>query len=397
MKSFFEMLKLVEFAKEMGLQDPVPLSKIPPQAARVAVQSGLNDGDQTKKDDVVSVNTGASGPVQGLKPTQAQLKSSNFVAMAVSNLLGQFDLSNMNAIVAENGEIMDGHHRWAAALCVDPSQTVKYTQITLPLDRLITLLNIYTKGALGNAGKDAKGEDIKTAFAAAKKLLERGLTEDGVIENQGSMRSKEEVSTAYGKVKGANGDPQAGLNILKNNIDMVLGSDLVVPKTNLNRKEMPVIEKGGKAEAAMAQLVTDIQAGKIDHNSPISQDVLNASKVDASTGQQNVGANGQATQQNVGANGQATQQNVGANGQATQQNVGVNKAGVPGTGQQNVGVNKAGVPGTGQQNVVGYQNPGMPEPKKKPVQAPVQQRQTSHTSHDGPSLNEWAILAGIKK
>jgi hypothetical protein len=200
------------------------------------------------------------------------------------------------------------------------------------------------------------------------------------------MRSKEEVSTAYGKVKGANGDPQAGLNILKNNIDMVLGSDLVVPKTNLNRKEMPVIEKGGKAESAMAQLVADIQAGKIDHNSPISQDVLNASKVDASTGQQNVGANGQATQQNVGANGQATQQNVGAN-----------KAGVPGTGQQNVGANKAGVPGTGQQNVVGYQNPGMPEPKKKPVQAPVQQRQAAHTDHEGPNLNEWAILAGIKK
>jgi len=360
-------MNFYELAQIIGKPDPVPLRQIPPVMAKTAVTSGEKDGE--KPADQIAVNTNASGPVMGLSPTQNQLKSTNFVGMAISNLAGSFDLTNMNAIVSADNAIMDGHHRWAAALCINPNQSVNYVQINLPLDKLITLLNVYTKGALNKDGKPAKGESISKAFQNAKGLFAEALT-NGWKGEQASY-TKEQVAEAYGKIQGANGDAQRGLQVLQQNIDGVLqNSKLLNSKTNLERKDMPVIEIGNNAKAAIQQLVNDIQDGKVDINAPFSQDVKNAAKVDSSTGQQSVAANqqGQVNQQSVGANqqGQAIQQNVAANqqGNVTQQNIGAN--------QQNLST---------QQQL---------RPNNQ-----VQFRQVASTTYEEPSLNEWLVLAGI--
>jgi len=436
MKNFYEMLKLVENPSSItGVAnlgtDPVPLDKIPKDLAKAAVGTGRKDPDESgkvnPKDDIVAVNPSASGPVSGLKPTQSTLDPNKFVGFAISNLLGTFDLTDMKAIVAAGNEIMDGHHRWAAVLCVDPNRTVKYCKVNLALEPLITILNVYTKGhpeINRDKGNEAPPLSITEAFEEAKKGFENALKNGikvktgflqpsdvaralanvpnlaqgtggaGNVDSQGNPVSYNgqpgtfqqnvsaqnssvhydgfkvnEVLTLAGlheqdgtgqqdvsnKLNTQSGDlsrlAQAGLELIKANIDKVKN---VKSATNLPREQMPVIETSA-GKVMIQELADDLKNGNIDFMKPFSREVLAAIR--------------------GGGKGQAP---------AGQAPAGQAPAGQAPAGQAPAGQAPAG------------QAPAGQAPVQRPAAQPVQ-RQAAHTSHDGPSLNECLILAGLIK
>jgi hypothetical protein len=203
--------------------------------------------------------------------------------------------------------------------------------------------------------------------------------------------SVEEAKQSFAKL--GNGDAVAGGNTMKAN-----ASRLPTQKhpNAPERVDMPVIE--GKAE--IKEVVDKLMAGDIDWNKPLSKETQTAmgmSQQQVGGGvqqgsQQNIGASGQGNQQNVGANVAGQQQNVGAAGGVSfQQNVGA--AGQ--SNQQNVsGYTPGGATGATPQ-VAGKPNPAQQKSKTQPS-APGTYSITAHTSHEGPNLNEWLVLAGVK-
>ena len=329
MKNFYEMMMLME-VETLQKPDPVPLSKVDSNVAKLAVVSGQKDG--SPKDDPIQANMNASGPVSDLKPTQSTLVSDKVLNFALAYLGGEtwMDLSKMDAIVSGDKSIMDGHHRWAAALIVNPGMGVNYTLINLPLDKLISILNVYTKGALGKEkGNPDAGETLAQAFANLESKI-RNAFSNGFQYGKSSYDAQA-VQARMAKMSGANGDPNKGMEQMVQNANAV-ASDAKMTRsaTNIARADMPVIDK-----EQVAKLVSDLKSGIVDVMQPYSREVLNA------MGPQ-------------------------TNAQVQQPQVQANQVRPP------------------QQNQVANQ---MRQP---------QQLQAAHTSHQGPNLNEWLILSGIK-
>ena len=337
-KNFYEMMMLME-TETLQRPDPVPLSKVDSAAAKVAVVSGHKDG--VPKDDPVQANMGASGSVSKLKPTQSTLVSDKVLNFALAYLGGEawMDLSKMDAIVSGDGAIMDGHHRWAAALIVNPAMEVGYTLISLPLEKLISILNVYTKGALGKEkGNPDAGETLAQAFANLEAKI-RGAFANGFQAGKSSYDAQT-VQSMMAKMPGANGDANRGMEQMVQNASAAASNqNMTKSATNLARADMPVIDK-----EQVAKLVADLQAGNVDVMQPYSKDVLAA---------------------------------IGG-----QKNASVQQAQQPG-----VQANQAP-----QQAQVANQGPQQPQVAN---QGP-QRLQAAHTSHNGPRLNEWLVLSGVK-
>jgi len=425
MKSFYEMLRLVENPAAGNLtalaglgSEPVPLDKIPKSLAKAAVGTGQNDPDESGKvnpqDDIVGANPSASGVISSLKPTQSTLDAQKFVGFALSNLLGTFDLTDMQAIVAKDNAIMDGHHRWAAVLCVDPNRTVKFCKVNLDLGPLITILNVYTKGHPSinrDSGNEApptsiadcfdtggtnpgsaiyhfelalkqgiktkagflKPEDVQKALANVPNIAQ-GSAGVGNVDNEGKPlsyngqpgTSQQDVSAQNSAVhhdgfkinelltlaglREQDGTGQQDVsnklntqsgdlsNLAKLGLEQIKKNIASIPaelkKSATNLPREQMPVIEAKGKVMIQELVNDLTKGNIDFMKPFSKDVLNAIRGGA-------------------------------------------KAAPAPAGQA------APAPAPA----------GKVAPK---VQQPVQ-RQTAHTSHEGPSMNEFLVLAGLIK
>lgn len=366
MKSFLDMWNILELSK-LGTNQPVPLSNITPELAKVAVKSGGADGERPgqNKDQSPDANAEDSAQVGSLKPMQKEVIPSKAVAFALGFLKdGKPDLNDMEAIVSSDGYIMDGHHRWAARTLIDPAATVKVAKIGLPAASLTTALNLWTK-AKGRSGNPGKG-DIAQFAASVPQVIEQ-FVQKGT--DQWPNLSAEEVVASLTKL--GNGNLDNGKQIMIQNAQK-LRTDK--HPNAPERVDMPVVKNKQEINDVIQKLIN----GEIDWNMPLSKNTVLA-----------MGA----TNQNVGANVQATPDasgNVTSTPNSNQQNVGANMS-PTGTGQINVGANVS--PAPGQNNVQKRQTI-----QKFPQQQQQQpQRQAAHTDHNGPSLNEWMILAGIKK
>jgi hypothetical protein len=238
---------------ELGMgADPIPLSKFAsnPEIAQSLAKGGGNDNNPS--DDKI---TAKFTPIQPslLSPTQATLVSDKVKGMIETGITKPEFLSNMQAIVSEDNAIMDGHHRWAAALVLYPNKNVNVLKMNLPLKKLITVLNAYTVGELGvMQGNSAKGESIAEAFENLKNKVRQISPE------------------LLAKIEGANGDSNTGLNILLTNIDNI-SAEQKQNKTNLPREEMPVVPPDGMDKDAVLQaLAKAANDGMLDIKSPLS-------------------------------------------------------------------------------------------------------------------------------
>lgn len=339
MKSFLETWKIIE-AEELGTNKPVPLSKITPQLAQVAVASGKKDNNE-KDDKAQGAKKDEEVTVGALLPMQKEVIPMKALGMALQYLLGRFDkLTNMEAIVSSDNYIMDGHHRWAAATLINPNTMVKVTRIGIPAAQLITALNIWTK-AEGKSGKPGKG-DISQFATAIPSLIDEVMNKgipDQTDKNTGGVvkgLTTDEIKQAFAKL--GNGDANVGANLMKEN-----AAKLPTQKhpNAPERVDMPVVE--GQKE--IDDVVNRLLRGDIDWNFPLSKDT----EVAKNTNKTNIAA----PQQNVNMAAKPVTQNVG----------------------------------------------GVTQPVQKPasVQPTAQQRQVASTLHSGNNLNECLILAGIKK
>lgn len=350
MKSFLEMWKLIETA-ELGTNKPVPLSKITPELAKAAISSGNKDGGDPKDDKAASAGETKTA-VGRLKPMQKEVIPNKALAFALGFLRdGNPDLTNMEAITSNDGYIMDGHHRWAAATLINPAEEVRVTEVGLPASSLVTALNIWTKakGRSGNSGKGDVSQFASSIPGVIDQFLQNGT-------DQWPNLTPQEVKDALGKVPGANGNPEAGKQIMINNAKQLPSQ---IHPDAPTRVDMPEV----KNQAEINDVVGRLMNGDIDWNKPLSQSTI------AALGTTNVsavaGASTNASGQTIAAPN-TTQQNTGVQGQAVQQNVG----------------NQTQQPASAV--------------KKFPQQQPLQ-RQVASTQYEDPSLNEWLILSGVKK
>lgn len=258
-----EIRQIAEADTALDTKKPMPLSQIAGKkgAANAAVQGGQQDGD--KSDDVVAGST-VSVPVSKLKPAQTEIIKEKAFGMAVGMLLsGKWNGLSLGSIISNDNYIMDGHHRWAAVSLIDPSATIKATQIDLPGGPLVTALNLVTVGKLGIAsGNKGKGNVADFTSAEIGKAIDaarsNGLPGD-------FPKTPDDVNKALGAMPGANGDPELGREIMMQNADKL--PKQIMPGAP-PRVEMPVID--GSKVAIVQKL---LQNGMIDIEAPYSDNV----------------------------------------------------------------------------------------------------------------------------
>lgn len=119
--------------------------------AQAFMTGGLNDGDPD--DDVIKVKlNGEFAAADGI-PTQTNILFPKALGMAMNGVAG----GNLGAYASFKGEILDGHHRWAATMLNKPDATINTFALidldTLGIDKTLQYLTAIGN-ALGNKTKD---------------------------------------------------------------------------------------------------------------------------------------------------------------------------------------------------------------------------------------------------
>lgn len=76
-------------------------------------------------------------PVGQLKATQSEIKAHKTFGMADAHLKGKFPNIGDQIVVSKDGHILDGHHRWAALLTIDPSREMSCIQVDMTMDEML--------------------------------------------------------------------------------------------------------------------------------------------------------------------------------------------------------------------------------------------------------------------
>jgi len=279
-----EVKKILREDADPGKIDPKlypnKLSSVNKELAKDLASKGSQD--QNLKDDVAKAKK-VSAPAKSLKASQTTMDFGKFVGMAIQMLgkMGSFSGGaggDLGAIISSDSHIMDGHHRWAATLMVDPSASVGGLGVNLPGEKLVGVLNVWT-AAQGQSGKPSD-TDLNA------------LTGDSVAEKFKEMCSKggkflptpEEILQAFKAVGFDSLD--AAADHVKKNWDSTEGSRSIEswmpPKV-----DMPAIEPN-----QLEQVADDLQSGKMDINPPYSPEVKKAAGGDEKTKQESHFAKG---------------------------------------------------------------------------------------------------------
>lgn len=242
---------------------PTKLSQVDKSLAKTLASKGEERFDGKNSDDVSKAEK-TSVSANKLKSTQTTMDFGKFVGMSIQMMCKIGNFSNgaggdLGAIISSDGHIMDGHHRWAATLMVDPSASVSGIGINLPGGKLVGVLNVWTV-AHGGVGKpsDTNMDDL-TPDAVAKKFKQ--MAEDG----GGHLPSPEEILE---KLKKNGYDSlEAATNHVKNNWEKTKPlrkvKQWMPPKV-----DMPAIEPN-----QLDKVKTDIGSGLMDLNPPYSSDL----------------------------------------------------------------------------------------------------------------------------
>jgi hypothetical protein len=79
----------------------------------------------------------AEVPVGSLSATQSEIKAAKVYGMADAHLKGKFDKIDDSVVVSRDGHILDGHHRWAALLAIDPNRKMKVKVVDMDMKDLL--------------------------------------------------------------------------------------------------------------------------------------------------------------------------------------------------------------------------------------------------------------------
>ena len=248
---------------------PTNLSSVDPEFAERVVHTDPSE------EDTIAV-TGASKPVQKLKPSQSSMNIEKAMGQAISMIVGDMDLGgNINAFISNDDHIMDGHHRWVATAMVDPSKPVGGYKVDFPADKLIPILNALTVGEYGvTQGKPATGGFEQFEPGPVKATLEK-FAKDGVPGD--FPRAPESVMQAIEKFVSDNGGDEKGPDAVAAAADIMVDNlsnvKFETPDEAPSREDMPVIDD---PQPAIQALTT----GQVDVNPPYQTEELEDSEGD---------------------------------------------------------------------------------------------------------------------
>ena len=228
------------------------LSKVDPSLAAIIVDSG------DKRADKIAVKK-FSGKASTLKPSQTTMVLGKSLGMALHMLKTNKIGGDLGAIVSSDNHIMDGHHRWSAAVFAGGSSAqVAGFKADLTGKSLVRVLNLLTKGQFhvgrGNAGKGNLGD-----YTAAKV---RTMLEKFTVSGIGGPFpwTPEDV---VGVLESRFGSVKKGIDAIASNADLVSKK---VPSWAPSRSDMPVIDPKQVPDAA-----NKMQKGEVDWAPPYKQ------------------------------------------------------------------------------------------------------------------------------
>jgi len=291
MKKNMRLLKMIlENIKEAEIDTPVgkvdtdifkgKLSTVDTATAKAAVSAGKKDGSEQDDKKIVSkIKKDFSTAASNLKPGQTEVIAEKAASIAIGMLNSGKVGGPLGAIISGDMHIMDGHHRWAATVLVNPGATVSGLKIDIPGEALVGILNVYTKGALGrtsgNPGKGNIKEFTKEKIATVLDGFMQKGCKIGVLDDKGGYSEKdidgEEVTKILGKMNGAKGDANKGKELMAANADK-LNKD--IPKWAPPRVDMPVINSD-----ELNGLVKKLESGEFDIVAPYSNTLKATAKL----------------------------------------------------------------------------------------------------------------------
>ena len=133
----------------------------PDEDGMTYMKSGFEDGDET--DDDVEFKKDPEIAAAKAIPTQTNILLPKALGMAVGGVSG----GDLGAYFSKKGEILDGHHRWAATMLNDPN--AKMTGFAyIDLDKMGGKVDALKKlTAIGNAlGNKTKTESVNKRLDA---------------------------------------------------------------------------------------------------------------------------------------------------------------------------------------------------------------------------------------
>lgn len=262
------------FLKEEATADKIDSKLFPTKLSQAkanagvsiaAAQTGIKDGT-APQDDVATTKDNASFACNKLMPGQTTMDLDKFIGMSIQMFLkiGGFPGGpggDLGAIISQDFRIMDGHHRWAGSLLVNPNSQVSGLMINIPAQKLVGILNVWTV-AHGGAGKTST-HTIKeiTGDVISKRMIE--LCKSGLTGGKSPI-SAEQLAAAAKKQNIT--FEQMAATAKKN-------WDSYNPASKLEswmptKIDMPAIEP-----EQLAQVKADIESGKMDINPPYSKAV----------------------------------------------------------------------------------------------------------------------------
>lgn len=135
--------------------------------------SGNKDGKP--EDDKATFKKDATIPASDAIPTQTNILLGKSLSMAIGGIEG----GNLGAYISTNGEILDGHHRWAATMLNKPDASIgSFAAIDLDAmgGRKKALQHLTAIGnALGNKTKTQENRKLRESVERRKLMKRAGI------------------------------------------------------------------------------------------------------------------------------------------------------------------------------------------------------------------------------
>jgi len=133
--------------------------------------------DEKEPDDSIEVKENEPIDVAAMIPTQSNVLVGKALAFALG---GGFGGQELGAYITGGEEILDGHHRWAGTMIVDPGASIKGHKVMAPAADIIPVLT-----SLGNAlGRQQKGmehESARSQNSSDNLIIERWRSLAGLL------------------------------------------------------------------------------------------------------------------------------------------------------------------------------------------------------------------------
>lgn len=128
--------------------------------------------------------------VGSLRATQAEIKADKILGMVENYLKGDFPSITDPIVVSVDGFILDGHHRWAALLTLNPDREMKVKVVGLPMDRLLEEASVFP--GVYSATFDGK-PIIKTARQHKTRGVARAKAKAYYRQHKNQIKAKAKV------------------------------------------------------------------------------------------------------------------------------------------------------------------------------------------------------------